>query len=257
MSFVIHQKKTSEEAFSFEDFKNYQSTLNRHPLFGKLLSLKDIKIFMTHHVYCVWDFMSLLKSLQNFLTPCKIPWIPSNDAVSQRLINEIVLDEETDQLPDGTTSSHFNLYLRAMKEIGLDTSQVKTFLDSIDSNGLYHSLKIAPEISRIFMEKTFSLIKPDAPHVVAAAFCVGRESIIPSIFSRILNQKELSNLDVPLFKYYLSRHLEVDEEKHGPMALTLLNSLCTDETKILEAKSAADIAINARIDFLDALEKLL
>ena len=149
---------------------------------------------MTHHVYCVWDFMSLLKSLQNFLSPCTVPWTPSNDTVSQRLINEIVLDEETDRLPDGTVSSHFNLYLRAMKEIGLDIGQIKLFIDNVDNNGLYYSLKTAPEISKRFMEKTFSLIKPDAPHIVAAAFCVGRESIIPSIFSRILSQKELSTL---------------------------------------------------------------
>ena len=38
----------------------------------------------------------LLKALQNLLTCSKIPWTPNLDSKSARLINQIVVDEESD-----------------------------------------------------------------------------------------------------------------------------------------------------------------
>jgi Protein of unknown function (DUF3050) len=38
--------------------------LEDHPIWPQLSSLERVQCFMEHHVWAVWDFMSLLKSLQ-------------------------------------------------------------------------------------------------------------------------------------------------------------------------------------------------
>src|SRR5713226_2609856 len=81
-----------------------------HTVYRHIETLADVRIFMEHHVFAVWDFMSLLKTLQRQLTCVTVPWVPSGPTTSRRLINDIVLVEESDELGDGFIS-HFELYL--------------------------------------------------------------------------------------------------------------------------------------------------
>ena len=99
-----------------------------HPLYSALDTHEAISTFMEHHVFAVWDFMSLLKSLQRQLTCVELPWVPTGPTGSRRLINDIVLVEESDELQGGFIS-HFELYLDGMTQAGADRSTIDTFID--------------------------------------------------------------------------------------------------------------------------------
>src|SRR6266571_8150832 len=98
-----------------------------HPVYAEVASVADLRRFMEDHVFAVWDFMSLLKRLQQDMTCIKVPWFPADNAKAARLINDIVIGEETDVDPDGSYVSHLALYLRAMAEIGASTRQFEKF----------------------------------------------------------------------------------------------------------------------------------
>jgi hypothetical protein len=104
-----------------------------HRLYQLLDSPKAICIFMQHHVWCVWDFQSLLKALQIKLTCMEIPWVPSPDPLIRRLINEIVLGEESDEDGIGGYLSHFELYLKAMQEMHADTKAINEFIGLVSA----------------------------------------------------------------------------------------------------------------------------
>jgi len=127
---------------------------------------------MEAHVWAVWDFQSLLKAMQRHLTCVSLPWLPTADAEARRLANEIVLDEETDILPDGSYASHFELYLQSMRAAGADTTTITRALERLAAgDSLQTALDIAtpPAAARRFVERSFLIIESNAAHRVVAA----------------------------------------------------------------------------------------
>ncbi|QOP41108.1 DUF3050 domain-containing protein [Sulfurimonas marina] len=248
--------------FPLEEIAEYREKLAQHPVYAAVKSMDDLNVFMAHHVYSVWDFMSLAKYLQNCFAPSQTPWMPRANTDVQRFINDIILEEETDlglPLADGTPtySSHFELYTQAMEEVKAGSSQnVYSFLKSVQYSSVDEAFntQIAPFASQEFMKTTFGFIKSDKPHLIAAAFALGREHIIPKMFRALLEKMAIKQEDIQVFHYYLERHIELDSDHHGPMSLKMLEILCEDNPeKIEEAKQAAIEAIEARIKFWDGV----
>ena len=252
----------------FSGVTELKTRLDQHPVYATVRTLDDLRCFMEHHVFPVWDFMSLLKYLQGELAPAGVPWLPTGhaDATSaQRFINEIVLGEETDEgLPDAlgrpTFVSHFDLYIGAMEEVGADTRPVRAFLKAVKKHGVAAAIKRAdiPEPSRRFMATTFGFLATDKTHVVAAAFALGREQVIPGMFRALLADMGISKTTAPLFHYYLERHIHLDDEFHGPLSLRLLGQLCGDSaSKRRAAEKAGRQAIEARLTLLSGVRSAL
>ena len=259
---VKNERVLPMTTFPLENVKRLRKELATHPVYAAVQDMDGLSIFMQHHVYSVWDFMSLVKYLQNHIAPARTPWVPCGDAQVQRFINDIVLEEESDEglpLEDGTPTytSHFNLYAQAMEEVRQGSSaEIRTFVDKVVSDSLETALETIqiPAPAKTFMETTFDFIGSNKPHVIAAAFALGREHIIPEMFRALLDKMQISMDEAEVFHYYLDRHIELDGDHHGPMSLRMLDLLCEgDEAKIAEAEEAALNAIQARIKFWDGV----
>jgi hypothetical protein len=225
-------------------------------------SQEDLQIFMEHHVYAVWDFMSLVKKLQLDLTTTTLPWVPSATPSAGRLINEIVWGEETDINKDGVPMSHFEMYLESMDQVGASTQAMKHFLSTLHTSPtIQHHIESAelPSYIKEFLKFTFEVIESNKTHVVAAVFTFGREDLIPDMFIEMIrNINNDSNLDLSHLIYYLERHIEVDAGEHGPMALKMIQELCGDDpVKWEEALVASKASLNHRIDLWDGIADLI
>ncbi|RAI98641.1 Protein of unknown function (DUF3050) [Chitinophaga skermanii] len=213
----------------------------QHALYNKLQSLDDVKLFMEHHIFAVWDFMSLLKGLQRTLTCVEVPWVPKGSPDTRYFINEIVTGEESDVDQDGKRCSHFELYLRAMEQAGADTSSINGLLADL-SAGKSISEAIAgsnlPAAVKGFLSFTFDVIASGKAHVMAAVFTFGREDLIPDMFHELvkdLNEKFPGKLNI--FNYYLERHIEVDGDHHSILSMQMVSELCGNDISLWEEAS--------------------
>lgn len=221
--------------------------LANHTLYNKIKTISDLKVFMETHVFAVWDFMSLLKRLQREITCVELPWKPSpypKDVV--RLINEIVLGEESDKDLEGKACDHFTLYIRAMEDIGADPKRLMSFISD------YNFEKHCSKAEHDFVKFNLDLAMSGKIHEVAAAFFFGREKLIPDMFTSILgdltkNFDSTEQKNFPNLRYYLERHIEIDGGEHSHAAHDCLESLCgNDEIKWNEAKFAGEKSLILR-----------
>ncbi|MFA9193129.1 DUF3050 domain-containing protein [Flavobacterium sp. FBOR7N2.3] len=240
-----------------------KSVLLQHPLYNKVKTIEDLHTFLESHVYAVWDFMSLLKALQSRLTCTTTPWFATQNPETRYLINEIVLAEETDLTLDGKRQSHFEMYLEAMEACGADVSKINSFLSEVQSlQNIFVAIKTSdlhPNI-KAFLDFTFRVIEEGKPHEIAAAFTFGREDLIPSMFHAILNnfQEQFPETDLSKLIYYFERHIELDADEHGPMAMQMITELCGEEAqKWKEVEEVSIIALEKRIELWNAIEEII
>lgn len=241
--------------------QSQKEALLQHPLYNKVQTIEDLHRFLESHVYAVWDFMSLLKALQSKLTCTTTPWFPTANTGTRYLINEIVVAEESDLTLDGRRQSHYEMYLEAMQDCGANTKQVEDFLANIRSlNNIFVAIKTSdlhPNI-KAFLDFTFRVIEEGKAHEIAAAFTFGREDLIPSMFTAILRnfQANFPETDLNKLIYYFERHIELDADEHGPMAMQMITELCgADPQKWKEVEAVSILALEKRIGLWNAIEE--
>ena len=235
--------------------------LLHHPLYKKVQTIEDLQCFLENHVYAVWDFMSLLKALQAKLTCTTTPWFATKNPETRYLINEIVLAEESDLSIDGRRLSHYEMYIEAMQSSGANTTGIEHFLSEVDSlQNIFVAIKkssLHPNIKN-FLDFTFKVIEEGKAHKIAAAFTFGREDLIPSMFTEILKnfQENFPKTDLSKLIYYFERHIELDADEHGPMAMKMITELCgNSEQKWAEVEEVSILALEKRIGLWDAIEE--
>ena len=240
------------------EVSKYRDQLIKHPIYGNIDSINSLKQFMESHVYAVWDFMSLVKKLQMDLTTTTLPWQPPENNAAARLINEIVWGEETDLDKDGNSVSHFEMYLNAMRQINANTQRIEKLLDRLrEGNDIFDTIDRAglPEYVVNFLNFTFRIIEEGKTHKIAAVFTFGREDLIPDMFISMIKRMNIENeRKFDQIIYYFERHIEVDGDSHGPMALDMIKNLCgSDPLKWEEAISASKSALQKRISLWNGI----
>lgn len=229
-----------------------------HKVYSAISNIDDLGVFMSHHIYAVWDFMSLLKALQQNLTCTTVPWFPAGSANTRYLINEIVTGEESDVDSDGNRKSHYEMYLDAMQQCGAEPAKFLSFISALRNTGdlaIAFSAVEVPATVREFVEHTFAVIGSGQSWLQAAVFTFGREDLIPDMFMAIVN--DLNNRfpgQVSQFKYYLDRHIEVDGDHHSHLALEMTAELCGDDEQKWDEITAASItALQKRLKLWDGV----
>jgi len=244
------------------DIAPIRERLIAHPLYARITSPDQLRRFMEAHVWAVWDFQSLLKAMQQKLTCTTVPWLPSPDPEARRLVNEIVLDEESDLLPDGSPASHFELYLDSMERAGADTQAIRHAVSLLrDGAPLEQALAASGghPAAIEFVQRSFAVINSGSPHRIVAAFTFGREDVIPDMFRHLVVRLAASDPAAwGRFRFYLERHIEHDDEKHAPLCRRIVARMCgTDATKWREATETARSCLQARIDLWDGIASAL
>jgi hypothetical protein len=191
------------------------------------------------------------------LTCVEVPWLPPRNRQAAQLINQIVLGEETDIGPNGEPLSHLELYLGAMREVGVNTTRFEVFQTALEHGaalaGAFDHAAVAPFI-REFTGHTLQIASSAPLLAVMADFLYGREDVIPRMFSSLLEKWRIGTEQAPIFVYYLKRHIEVDSDQHGPAARAILAAATANDSRSeIEVLSAARKSIDARIKFWDEL----
>ena len=225
MDSLNNYKKTIEEL---------KQSLASHKLFSRTLNVEQIRLFMESHIFSVWGFMSLLKALQSNITVNQIPWTPNQNTKNglTNFINEIVLCEESDVIEGIGYISHFEIYLLAMNKINADVSQINFLTEKLNNQEydkrLIEELSIYDEVKDFVKFDLDIAISRNLPKIVGS-FTLGREKVIPNMFRYIVTCIESNNSTKNLLTY-LKRHINIDGDRHGPLSMKLLDTICdTDE----------------------------
>ncbi|MCL5064541.1 MAG: DUF3050 domain-containing protein [Firmicutes bacterium] len=242
--------QTPGDAMLAREVAQLRMELVNHSIYQRLVTADDLKIYMKHHVFAVWDFMTLLKRLQQDLTSVQMPWVPKPRPEFTRFINEIVLDEESDEDGQGGYASHFALYLAAMHEMDADDRPMERFLallaQPMPAEQALATIELTSDTAQ-FVLQTLDVAQNGRTHEVAAAFFYGREDVIPDMFRQMV-EESADVTRTTRFVYYLRRHIELDGDQHGPLAERLLRSLCEEDGQRWDqALGAARRALKARI----------
>lgn len=241
--------------------RRVREELESHPVFAEIGDVNALRAFMEVHIFAVWDFMSLAKRLQRDLTCVELPWMPPANPAAARLINDIVLAEESDVDADGNPASHLDLYLKAMRDVGASTDQFILFLDTLRAGkSLDEAFETAsvPGFVREFVSHTLATCLRGTTLETMASFFYGRENVIPDMFQGLLTNWGLSAEQAPGFVYYLQRHIELDGDSHGPAASRMIDAeLAKRPDALHEAREAARLALLARRALWDGTTALL
>lgn len=261
--------KISQKMFSFPTFHKhispYKENLFKHKIYGQVNDITKTKLFMESHVFGLWDYLTMLKSLQRDLAARKINFLDKDMPNLPYLINQIVLNECVDEEGSREYLSAlgiYQLYIKAMEEIGADIMPISYFVDCLKSNWYWKEAledtkkkyRNIPNTTYSYLEHNLEVIENSQCHEVAGVFFFSREDI-HSKFANFIKVLQEKDMNITNLRNYLQKHIEDDGETKNPiLGEYILNLLCNDDAmKWKETELAVIKAIKERQVFWDGI----
>ena len=167
------------------------------------------------------------------------------------------MEEESDIDLNGGYTSHFELYLKAMQDIGADTTVIQELVSSVRRGGEINRIiddSKLPNYLKSFLLTTAEIITSKSNPKIASSIYFARENLIPVIFPGFIENINEINSRCKMFQYYLERHVELDSNSHSKLARQALISICgNDKAKWEEAEKSAKISLKARLVLWDGI----
>ncbi len=230
-----------------------------HPLNSNIVTMEHLRSFMEHHIFAVWDYMSLLKSLQKELTCTTLPWCPTVNTKLCRIVNELVMDAESTINLEGEAQSQFDIYRDCMKSVGARTEGIDQLIEKVRRGeslvkALMTTGNLAPSAA-LFVLDTFNIIDKSKAHEIAAVFAFGREALLPELFLKMVHNLKDEFPELGAYQVYMEQYLKVHNKQNLEHAYEMLEVLCgNDAIKWVEAEAAAKKALESRLNFWNAIE---
>jgi hypothetical protein len=138
-----------------------------------------------------------------------------------------------------------------MKEAGASTEKIDMLIGALKSGSSFSEALAgikAPSFVQRFLDCNYEMAMHGKPHEIAASFTLGREELIPDMFQKLVNELILNQpKELAMLSYYFERHIHLDTDEHGPLALKMVELLTGDDPiKMQEAENAAREALQAR-----------
>ncbi|MBF0440355.1 MAG: DUF3050 domain-containing protein [Oligoflexales bacterium] len=235
--------------------ERYFQILENHAVYDKIIGQKSLIYFVERHFICAFSYNYLFRSLQKDLISIRSPITSDSGKEAIRIISEMILEEEVDDIGNGRLLSHLELYLEAMKSINCDMSSVFVFFDNLEIGmPLENALKksnFSREVVKYGIKINEILESPS--HMRAIALFYEGEPYIPDNF--LIKLHLLSEyIDTgPLFAYF-NLHIEGLKKPGFSSVGRLVDILCqSDPETSKEAERAAEEVLRHRIRLWNAI----
>lgn len=230
--------------------ERYFQILANHKLYERVNDELSLRLFMEHHVICVWSYNFLLREIHQELVGLIHPLNSQSQKEAIRLVSEMILEEELEEQQDGSLLSHFEIYLEAMQDLGANISPIVSFFDLQDSGqnwqtALKHA-RFPTAVSR-YARKMNRFAQAPLHEKAAALFYEG-EPFIPDTF--LLRIGQLGNtVKIGRLLDYFERHIEGLRSPGFSASGRLVEILCNNDEKMsLEAEQSAEEAMKNRVE---------
>ncbi len=175
--------------------------LESHPIYAAVQTLDDLRVFMQHHVYSVWDFMSLIKYPQNEVAPARWPWTPRRRCVGRAFHQRTGAGRGNRHCAAGSRRPYQPLPALPRRDARnrRRCRHLARFVQQVAGQGIDAALGsgLPPAPSAAFTRTTFDFLVSGKPHRVAAALALGREHVIPSMFRAFLSRMAVTQAQAP------------------------------------------------------------
>ena len=149
--------------------------------------------------------------------------------------------------------SHFEFYVKTIQSHPDSSEDINSFLSDLESGVSYDHLIVKayiPKPVQAFLHYTKSCVDQSIIHC-AAAFTFGRETLVPTLFSPLCDSTAMRSIELKQFSDYIHRHIELDGDLHGKLAMQLVeNDVRTDSDWAIVKQVSID-ALSARIKLWD------